>query len=386
MEPIDIADQLGLWSILTLWAALVWRARPALCLRCQRGLWLTVLATAVATSLFQPAIVALATDLGGDTRTIVLARNLIGVLSAGLVLLFVIDSTHGHGPHLAVMVGMAAAMGSLLLLGLSEGAPADAPSVQRPAAPSTPYVLILVVSHLAGDIAAAAVCRKYDRRSNDRELVWSLRLFAMGSCLAIVFWSGYLIHHYVPAPGGMAGLSVVISVHGFFRAASLLVPTAFTLARAVESLRILWVLWPMWHDLTGAVPQVVLVQPQKTRIRQVLRSRGPLALQAHRQTIETYDAILELQRYTPSGAYEEASERAQDAGIGSDRLAAAALAGALGEARRGKLGGAAPAAAPCPLPGLEQGTLATLLVIAGVWPSMADAVTERPRSSSARRP
>jgi hypothetical protein len=124
---------------------------------------------------------------------------------------------------------------------------------------------------------------------------------------------------------------------------------------------------------------------QRTRLQEVLRPRSPLALQVHRQTIETYDALLDLQRYVRPYTYERAHRHAERAGLRGDRLAAAALASALGEARRAKLTGAPPSA-PCPLPGADRSSPATLLAIARMWPSMSDTLRCPNRSSAVRQP
>lgn len=369
MTATELADQVGVCTVITLWIALALRAGPALRLPNQRGLWLTVFAATIAITLFQPKVVDRFTALGVGAHTVSLTRNLIGVLSAGLVLVFIVDSTRARHQRVTVILGLVTALGSLLaldLLGVDQtAAPASA---QGPATPSSLYWLILVVAHLAGDAAAVVVCWPYSLRTDDRDLVWSLRLFAMGSVLALVFWSGYLYHLYVPDQDLLPYLSVIISVHGLFRAASLLVPTATAVARSMTALRTVWRLWPLWRDLVAAVPQVSLAGPQRTRLEAVLRPRSSWALQAHRQIIETYDALLELQQYVRPGAYDTAHLEAGRAGMRGDRLTAAALAGALGEARQAKLAGAAPSD-PCPLPGVDRGSPATLLAIARIWPA-----------------
>ncbi|WP_128430402.1 MAB_1171c family putative transporter [Streptomyces cyaneus] len=387
MSTSELATQVGLGSVFTLWFALIWRARPALRQPHQRGLWLTVLAATIAITLFQPVIVEWLTNAGLELRTVALARNVIGVLSAGLVLLFMVDSTRTRHLRLCVMVGLPASMGSLLILGLLrvDQSGEGTASVQGPADAASAYWLILIVAHLVGDAVALVVCWLYSLRTGDRDLVWSLRLFAMGSVLAVVFWCGYLWHLYGGSPGMLPYLSLIMGVHGFIRAASLLVPTATALVRSWTALRTTWLLWPLWRDLVKAVPQVALARPQRTRLQEVLRPRSPLALQAHRQTIETYDAFLDLQRYVQPGAYEEAHRHARRAGVRADRLAAAAVAGVLGQARRAKLVGASPSA-PCPLPGVVHGSPATLLGIARMWPSMADALPCHDRLSPAQQP
>jgi hypothetical protein len=386
MSTHELAAQVGVSSVFAMWFALVLRARPALRQPHQRGLWLTVLAAAVAITLFQPRIVARLTDAGLDVHTIALTRNLIGVLSAGVVLLFMVGSTRARRRRLSVLVGLTATMGALLILDglqtdqLREGAP----SVQGPADPASAYWLILVVAHLVGDAVALVVCWLYSLRTADRDLVWSLRLFAVGSVFAFVFWCGYLWHLCGGTPAMLPYLSLVIGVHGLIRAASLLVPTATALARSWTALRVTWSLWPLWRDLVVAAPHVALARPQRSRLREVLRPRSPLALQAHRQTIETYDALLDLQQYVQPDAYEEAHRHARQAGVRDDRLAAAALAGALGQARRAKLAGVPPSI-PRPLPGVVHGSPETLLGIARMWPSMTDALPHHERPSPAHR-
>ncbi|MCE0446040.1 hypothetical protein LT493_17730 [Streptomyces tricolor] len=217
------------------------------------------------------------------------------------------------------------------------------------------------------------VCWRFSLRTTERDLVWSLRLFAAGSVLALVFWSGYLFHLFDPDPHLLPYLSVVMGVHGFMRVASLLVPTATALARSATALRTAWQLWPLWRDLVTAVPHVALARPRRTRLQEVLWPRYPPALLAHRQTIETYDALLTLQQYVQPDAYEEAHRLARRAGVRDDRLASAALAGAVGQARRAVLDGVPPAEAR-PLPGVAHGSPETLLGIARMWPVMTDAV------------
>ncbi|MEV5341610.1 MAB_1171c family putative transporter [Streptomyces sp. NPDC052676] len=375
MSTRELATQVGVCSVLAMWFALVCRARPALRQPHQRGLWLTVLAAAVAITLFQPKIVQSLTNTGVDVHTIALTRNLIGVLSAGLVLLFMVGSTRARRLRLSVLVGLTATMGALLILDrLQMDHPREGPvSLQGPADPAFAYWLLLVVAHLVGDAVALVVCWLYSLRTADRDLVWSLRLFAVGSVFAFVFWCGYLWHLCGGSPAMLPYLSLIIGFHGLIRAASLLVPTTTALVRSWTALRVTWHLWPLWRDLVAAVPHVALATPQRTRLREVLRPRSPLALQAHRQTIETYDALLDLQQYVQPGAYEEAQRHARQAGVRAGDLTAAALAGALDQARRAKLAGAPPSA-PRPLPGVVHGSPETLLGIARMWPSMTDAL------------
>lgn len=379
----ELAARVGLAGVVALWFALVWRARPALRQSQQRGLWLTVLAATVAITLFQPGIVGPLTSAGLDVHTVSLARNLIGVLSAGLVLLFVVDSSGPPRLRRCAAVGMTAALVSLLVLDLLHVGTGTA-SAQGPASTASAYWLILIAAHLAGDAAALVVCWRFSLRTTERDLVWSLRLFAAGSVLALVFWSGYLWHLYDRAPRLLPYLTVIMSVHGFLRAASLLVPSASALARPAGALRTIWLLWPLWRDLVTAVPHVALARPRRSRVQEVLWPRLPPVLQAHRQTVETYDALLSLQQYVRPDAYESAYRYAGRAGVRDDRLASAALAGAVDQARRALLAGVPPAE-PHPLPGVTHGSAETLLGIARMWPAMTDALPCPDRASPPQR-
>jgi hypothetical protein len=226
---------------------------------------------------------------------------------------------------------------------------------------------------LVTDCVATIFCWQHSRQTDDHDLVWSLRLFAVGSLVAVAYWATNLVHLYNRVPAALPYAAVAINVHGLFRAASLLVPTATAYTRKASALRTIWILWPLWRDLLEAVPDVALVQPRRSRIQEVLWPSTSLALQAHRQTIEIYDALLDLRLYVLPGAYHHARQYARRAGVPADRHIAAALAGAMSQARRAKLA-AVPVSSPSQLPYLDSSELAQLLDIARLWPLMTDAL------------
>ncbi|QCD59157.1 MAB_1171c family putative transporter [Streptomyces hawaiiensis] len=372
-----MAGLTGWSSVIAMWTALAWRARSALRLAHQRGLWLAVLAAAIAITLFQPEIIAWSTGATGDAHAITLTRNLVGVLSAGLTLLFLVGPVYERHLQLTLSWGLVIVVAVLLLMDLSEGAyPGPSiPLAGGPASPSTVYWLIVIIAHLVTDCVATIVCWQHVRQTDDHDLVWSLRLFAVGSLLAVAYWATYLVHLYNRVPVALPYVAVAINVHGLFRAASLLVPTATAYTRKASALRTIWILWPLWRDLLKAVPDVALVQPRRTRIQEVLWPSTSLVLQAHRQTIEIYDALLGLRFYVYPGAYDHARQHAQRIGVPADRHKAAALAGAMGQARRAKLA-AVPSSKPSQLPYPDSSDLAQLLHIARLWPLMADALPD----------
>ncbi|MGW0886437.1 DUF6545 domain-containing protein [Streptomyces sp. NPDC002671] len=382
----ELAQIIGWCSVAVLWVSLAGRAKAAMRSRHHRRHWLVVLTAAVAITLFQPQVIVWAVNVTGNAHAITLARNLIGVLSGGLSILFLIDSTSGRRLRLVGLVQLMVILFVLFFIDFLQGdyPGPNIPSSGEPATPSISYWVIVIGAHLVADTLATAICCKYSQRTGDRELAWSLRLYAAGSIIAIVFWGLYLVHLFDRIPGALPYMLVIVNTHGIFRAALLLVPTGSAFVRRAIALRTTWVLWPLWRDLLTAVPNAALVEPQQTRVKEVLKPHVPLALQAHRQTIETYDALLDLQSYVRPEAYEQARRHAERAGTSTDGLEAASLAGAIGLARRMKLAGQAPSA-PHPLPGVEAGSSVLLLAIARHWPSMRDALP-MPQQSTALHP
>ncbi|MEO3754867.1 MAB_1171c family putative transporter [Streptomyces sp. B6B3] len=379
MAVTEFADNIGRFSIVLMWAALIIRWRPAMKGRQQRGLWLAVLTAAIATTLFQPQIIDRAVDITGDAHAVTLSRNLVGVVAAGLtLLLFVGDSARPRRAGLITVVTLIGTALALLGMDLVSGDPAgpSIPADGGPATPSAAYWVLVCGAHLVADAAIVVICWRYSRRTDDRDLVWSLRLFAFGSVLAAGYWAACLVHVYVRIPDALPYLAVIINVHGVSRALTLLVPTAFSLARRARDARTVWVLWPMWRDLSAAVPTISLAPPRATRLRQFLRPRSPLALQAHRQLIEIYDAVLHLQSHLSADVYRQACDHAEDLRIADHRVSAAALAGALVRAQRAKLFGAPghTATESHALSHLGQANKTLLLAMARHWPSVSRAL------------
>ncbi|WP_129840362.1 MAB_1171c family putative transporter [Streptomyces sp. RFCAC02] len=372
MTVAECAEHVGRWSVLLMWAALIVRARPALARPRQRALWLAILTAASATTLFQPEVIDWAVDITGDARTITLARNIVGILAAGLTLLFVVDCARPRRARMLIASVTTAAVLVLIGMDLAHGGYAgpSIPSHGGPVEPSAAYWLVVCGVHLVADLVIAVLCHRYAVRSGDRDLAWSLKLFAIGSVLAVAYWVGYLVHLFVRIPDALPWLALLINLHGVSRALTLLVPLATGATERVRQARGIWLLWPLWRDLVTAVPAVALVPPQRTRMRQFLRFRTSFALQEHRQIIEVYDAALDLQAHLAPGAYDRALERAGELGVPAADTAAAALAGALAQARRAKLAGE-PASSPHPLPGLDSGDTALLLALSRHWPTMA---------------
>src|SRR5262245_29110558 len=138
MAVSELADGIGRFSILLMWAALVIRARPALKGRQQRGLWLAVLTAAIATTLFQPQVIDWAVDVTGDAHAVTVSRNLVGVLAAGItLLLFAAGSARPRRVGLITVVALVGTVLALLGMDLLRGDPVG-PSIPADGGPATP--------------------------------------------------------------------------------------------------------------------------------------------------------------------------------------------------------------------------------------------------------
>ncbi|MDT0347779.1 hypothetical protein [Streptomyces litchfieldiae] len=176
MTVTEWADDIGRWSILLMWVALIIRARPALRRHYQRGLWFAILTAASATTLFQPEVINWAVEVTGDARAVTLSRNVIGVLAAGLTLLFVVDSAHPRRARLFIAAVLSGTVVTLVGMDLARGdyPGPGIPAIGDPAEPSAAYWLVVCGAHLVADVVVI-VCGRYSARTDDRDLAWSLQ-------------------------------------------------------------------------------------------------------------------------------------------------------------------------------------------------------------------
>ncbi|MFH7596303.1 MAB_1171c family putative transporter [Streptomyces racemochromogenes] len=352
-------DRLAVPSVVCLWIAVLLRAPGALRSPQQRGLWLAVATAAAAMTLNLPDVVAYALHREASyAHTIGLVRNLIGVLSAGAVLYFVAAATRGRRLQLASWAGTVLWLAALVTL--DAAAPAHGthtiPASGAPV-PSLPYWLVLISAHLIANTICVYVCWRYSRRTESRGLAAGLRLFGLGTGLAWLFWTAYLLKALFASTWAAPALPLLMNLHGLLRAAAILVPTLFTLRHTLADTATAWRLWPLWRDLVQAVPHVVLSRPRAGRVLELLWPPVPRNLLVYRKVIETRDAILILGEYVAPGVPELARGHVAGSRIPEQRHTAAALACVLKEALRAKLAGLPdrPAQAPAlELPAVMQ--------------------------------
>lgn len=339
-DVVALGVRLELPSVLLLWIAVLLRGPSGLRSAPQRGVWLAVATAAAAMTLDLPSVDAAATR-HSEANLVALARNVLGVLSAGAVLYFVAQATTNVR---RLKAALALAVTSVVTILLSLGLAAEpqlpiAVPAAGPLVPSLLYWLVLISTHLGANTLCVLMCLRYSSTSGSRSLTVSLRLFGLGTGLVSAFWLGYLVRVTTGGRWPMPWLQLLMDLHGVLRAIAILVPTLALFRRALADIADAWRLWPMWNDMVTAVPHVALAKPRH-RIWDVLWPRVPYRVLAYRRIIETRDAILALTDYvSPSPASPGRPPRYHAA---SD-LDAETLADTVKSARNAKLRGAAPA-------------------------------------------
>ncbi|GAA4933037.1 MAB_1171c family putative transporter [Streptomyces coeruleoprunus] len=325
-----------------LWGAVLLRALPALRHPHQRGLWLAVASAAVAMTLHLEPVCQYVTQLTGSARSVAIAKNQAGVVSAGAVLHFAAYATSGRRHTGTIVLTTAAMMAALLALaGLGAVPPGShGPPFTLARAPSAAYWLLLVTLHVVANAACVRVCWAYGRRGPHRSLNLGLMLFGWGTALAGLFWIGTLVLLVVDSRPGTT-LCLLLSGHAVLRAAALLVPTMLELRRALGHAHTIWRIWPLWRHLVDAVPHVAL-SVSRSRLLAFLQPQVSWRLIAYRKVIEIRDAILALGHYADPAVSDDARAHVRRCGVPAERTDAFVTACLLTRARAAKLGGARP--------------------------------------------
>lgn len=328
-----------------IWASVLLRVPAARRDHRQRGLCIAVAAAAAAMTLRIGAVSEAVDFVTHDPHMTQLAMHLFGAFSAVVVLDLLLVVTGGGPPRKRLHLISAALLLSLVVFDAT--APAHTQDTVAPHGaplPSLEFWLTLLGMHLASDSACVIVCWRYSRRSAKGPSRTSLALFGLGTAFAGLFWVGYLIYIPVRSPSIPALLSLVMGLHGLLRAASIAVPTLLDARRAVDEVRTLHRLWPLWRDLVEAVPSVALYKP-RNHLWEAIWPQGPRHLIIYRRLVEIRDAILVLREYVPADRAPTHELSSPD----SFRGDAHALALMLREARRAKLAGEPPHTDPARL-------------------------------------
>ncbi|WP_317441111.1 MAB_1171c family putative transporter [Streptomyces collinus] len=296
-ELARYGSAIALPAVICLWVAASVRAPSAVRSREQRGVWLAVVSAAAAMTLNLPSVVNYVARDAASGHVVSLVRNCIGALSAGAVLYFVASATGRHRLRVMALVSTVLCPGVLLVLdGLAPPHTSHSFLADRYTSPSITYWLVLIVAHLLADSACSLVCWRYGRRARGGTLSVSLLVFGVGTFFVGLYWVVLLSEILLRNRWGVGITPLLMSIHGFLRAAALLVPFFTSFLRAVQDSIAAWRLWPLWHDLVTAVPNVVLSPPQG-RVEELIHPAAPRGLLVYRKVIEIRDAILVLKDY-----------------------------------------------------------------------------------------
>ncbi|MGW0538416.1 MAB_1171c family putative transporter [Streptomyces sp. NPDC003032] len=337
-ESSTVLSWFNYFCVSCLWLALALRGSTALRTPEQRGLWLAVATATAAITLTLPTATQLALQATGDGHSIALARNLIGVLSSGAVLYFVSAAAGGRS-RLGVCYVTVLAMVSLLIMD-ALAPPHQEHTVTGPGAPapSTAYWLLLIMVHLVADFSCTSLCRQYSRRTSNPVLKASLGTFGIGTALSFLYWIGQLISLLFHTDRLTPFLPYLMGFHGLLRAIALLAPTLWAVRGAVTEISTIWRLWPLWHDLVQATPNVAFLKPRH-RLLEIMWPQATWQLLAYRKIIETRDAILVLNDYVTEGAWARARRHVAAMDVAHSKVDATVLACVMAGARDAKLAG-----------------------------------------------
>ncbi|UQA94117.1 MAB_1171c family putative transporter [Streptomyces halobius] len=288
---------IGLWfenaGMLAMWLSLLLRAPSAVRSPQQRGLWIAVGAAATTLTLKRGPLVEIMSRDFHVYQAYALTTHLCGVLSAVIIMDFVLvttDRPQREWFHL----GSGLAIVCLIILGAW-----CAPGMHvHESAGSGGHVfwLIVIGIHLAGNVLCIAVCRRHWYRGGKSPLRTTMGLFGLGSCLAALYWVGYLVQLISGVFWIAFPLPFISGVFCLCRAAVIAAPAFPAIRRARRDATDFWLLWRLWRDLVSAVPWVALAPP-RPRLLELLLPRGSWGLLVYRQVIEIRDAILVLREY-----------------------------------------------------------------------------------------
>ena len=329
-----------LLGALALWLVIFLRAPSALRSRQARMLLLSVVGIAGSITVYLDPVTAVLNRNFVFAQSCGLAMNLWGVLSAALILDFVLAAIAHRRPWLVYGLMVAT---SAVLVTLNATSDPYAGCVSSIFVPwYSPYWWLLIAAHLVAVIPCAILCGQHGYRAReDRSLRTGLFILASGFASSAVFWTvvlGYLLFR----PKWLGALFPLnIGVTAWLMTAGTALPLALELRNLARNMSELWRLWPLWRDLVEATPQVALDMPRR-RWRDLAGGERAVYLRLYRRVIEIRDAMLILQDYVDAETLTRARQHVSERG-GDE---AAVTACWLEAARRAKLGGGQPSATP----------------------------------------
>ena len=319
-----------------LWLVTVWRLGSVRDQPWKRSLWLAFFGLAVAMTVTLPAVARAIDEAAGIVDLSTLIKHLAGIVACGAVLDWVLalnaPQAMGAFPArrhyiaaatMAVMTGLFFAIDRQETFSFAELESGDG-------AAATAYMLTFeIYLGIAMGIASNLFWRASHKKPNGllRAGMWIL---ASGTALGVVYAflrSAYLIVRFTGShvPGGD---HTMVSISDTVQAVAILliligtsIPPVSAGLRACANYRALHKLRPLWKDLTGQVPSIVLgIAP--SRIGDWLAVRE-IRHRLLRRVVEIRDAALMLRGLVDEADQEAVRKHLISRGLTGDELEAA---------------------------------------------------------------
>lgn len=336
----DLGYRAELLGALALWLVIILRLPTARRSHQQKMLLLAIIGMAGSITVYLDPVSAALNRTFAFAQSCGLFMNVWGVLSSALILDFVLAATARRHPWL-IYGPMIATIGALIALDYTIDPHAGC--VNAEAVPwYSPFWWLLVAAHLVGTIPCTVLCVRYGRQvRDDRPLRTGLLLLAAAFLSSSVFWC-VVLAFLLTRPAWLGELFPDnIGLTAWLMTTGAGLPLALTAHRAVRGAHIMWRLYPLWHDLVEAVPNIALDKP-RGRIRQVLGSPRTIRLRLYRQVIEIRDALLILQDYVTPQTMEHARRHVTSHGLPQEHVEAAVTASWLHAALQAKTAASTP--------------------------------------------
>lgn len=324
--------------LVLLWLVAVWRAPSAVRSSKQRTLWAAFAALTLSMTLRHPAIMHAIDGGTGVNNLSTLLKHYLGIMAAAAVLefVYVIARPHSRTGVRQRMAAVGTTMAVLTVLFVFVPRRTEAEDFFEHSAgslPATAYLLVWLAYLATAMAMATRLFWGSSRHAGPGWLHTGLRLLGAGTAVGVAYALSravYLVLRLTEAadPDSDASASTVTDAMKLTAIGLILVgssvPAVGVAWRAARHWRYLRALRPLWHDLTGAVPEVVLGEELRRR---------ELRMRLHRRVVEIRDAILALQPYV------SAAQRDAAASAARQDLAEACW---IEAARHSKLAGRAP--------------------------------------------
>ena len=337
--------------LLLLWGMVLWRAPAAVRIPRQRALWLTFAALTLSMTLRLPTVMNAIDGGTGVNNLSTLVKHLLGILAAAALLEFVYGITRQDGGEgrRARMVITAVALTSLAVLFalVPRESQAEKFFETHTGTPAATAYLLVWFGYLGTAMAiATALFWGAARHAGASWLRTGLRLLGLGTAAGVLYAlcrAGYLVLRLFGF-GDAQDDAAVADVTDLLKHAAI---ALILLGTSIPAAGVAWGGWrrwrhlrrlrPVWHELTLAVPEVVLGEELR---------RLELRLRLHRQVVEIRDAILTLQPYADDEQRAAAQDAAERSGLDAQQRRLLADACWVEAARYAKLAGRAAGTAP----------------------------------------